>query len=50
MSWINVPEWSGICPKCTATGVAHYLTCPTLRVPPGLPQAAKYDTGKDETP
>ena len=24
-----------ICPKCTGVRGAHYLTCPTLKLPPG---------------
>jgi hypothetical protein len=25
--------WIGICKKCTGYGDAHFLTCPTLRLP-----------------
>jgi hypothetical protein len=33
--WAPVPSPVPPRPRCTALGGAHYLTCPTLRLPPG---------------
>jgi hypothetical protein len=42
----GAPQWGGICPKCTAIGDAHFLTCPTLRAPARV--AIPFDDGSGD--